>query len=99
MKSRSALTKEGASTKDDRKAVELDQAMVGRLTRIDAIQRQEIAIAQESRRLIEIKKINAALERLKVGKYGVCIRCEELISVKRLTFNPAIALCVNCANN
>jgi DnaK suppressor protein len=84
-------------TEDDRKPVELDQSQVGRLSRIDAMQVQEMALEQERRREIELKKIGAALHRIEEGEYGFCTHCGEDISPKRLEFDPAVPLCVDCA--
>ena len=84
-------------TEDDRKPVELDQSQVGRLSRMDAMQVQEMALEQERRREIELKKIDAALHRIKEGEYGICTHCGEDISPKRLEFDPAVPLCVDCA--
>ena len=84
-------------TEDDRKPVELDQSQVGRLSRIDAMQVQEMALEQERRREIELKKSGAALHRIEEGEYGFCTHCGEDISPKRLEFDPAVPLCVDCA--
>ena len=43
-----------------------------------------------------IDQIDAALEKLDNGSYGVCEVCEEKISPERLEFLPFAALCVNC---
>ena len=86
-------------TEDDRKPVELDQSQVGRLSRMDAMQVHEMALEQERRREIELHKIDAALERIKAGEYGFCTYCGEDISPKRLEFDPAAPLCVDCASS
>ena len=83
-------------TGNDRKPVELDQSQVGRLSRMDAMQVQEMALEQERRREIEIKKINAALTRIAKGEYGFCLKCGKVISSKRLQFDPSAPLCVDC---
>ncbi len=54
---RSELLRWDEITQDDRKPVELDQSQVGRLSRMDAMQVQEMALEQERRREIEIKRI------------------------------------------
>jgi len=96
---RGELLKHVEVTQEDRKPVELDQSQIGRLTRMDAIQVQEMALEQERRREIEIHKIDAALARIAVGEYGHCTQCGETILPKRLTFDPAIPLCIECAAN
>ena len=95
-KQKDELKKQTAITKDDRKPVELDQSQVGRLSRMDAMQVQEMALEQERRREIGIKKINAALTRIAKGEYGFCLKCGKVISSKRLQFDPSAPLCVDC---
>ncbi|MEQ8823006.1 MAG: TraR/DksA C4-type zinc finger protein [Filomicrobium sp.] len=50
-----------------------------------------------ARRDEELVRIDAALQRIEDGSYGECLVCEELIALKRLEFDPAIATCVSCA--
>ncbi len=47
----------------------------------------------------KIKSIDAALERLKRGEYGICEECEEPISAKRLTAVPWTRYCLRCQEN
>lgn len=44
----------------------------------------------------KIKAINAALERLKRGEYGICEECDEAISEKRLKAVPWARYCLTC---
>ncbi len=80
-----------------RDAVQLDQTSVGRVSRIDAIQRQEMAKAGEQRRLNEISRIQTAMKRIAQDAYGDCLKCGEEIALKRLEFDPAAPLCIKCA--
>lgn len=77
--------------------VELDQSRVGRLSRMDAMQRQ--AMDQATARLLanEKKRIYTALQRIKSGDYGACIHCEEDIAQKRLEADPGSLTCITCA--
>lgn len=77
--------------------VELDQARVGRLSRMDAMQAQ--AMSQESgrRREMMLQKVAAALDRIDNGDYGLCQTCEEMIDRRRLEFDPTAVLCIDCA--
>lgn len=77
--------------------VALDQQSVGRLSRMDAMQRQAMSQEQERRRAREILRIDRALQRLEEGEYGVCQECGEDISQKRLSVDPAAHLCITCA--
>jgi DnaK suppressor protein len=80
------------------KTVELDQARVGRLSRMDAMQGQAMAIEVDRRRKIELQRITVALERLENGEYGYCLSCDGLISEKRLNVDPTATLCITCAS-
>ena len=84
-------------TKEGRKPVELDQAQQGRLSRMDAIQVQEMALEQERRREIELQRITSALKRIEDGEFGICDRCGENIQLERLTVAPSNPLCLDCA--
>ena len=43
-----------------------------------------------------LRKIEAALERLDAGKYGICERCGRPINPRRLEALPYVTLCVDC---
>ena len=83
--------------KKDTAPVELDQARVGRLSRMDAMQQR--AISQASARLIDLERqrIKTALSRIKSEEYGYCILCDEEIAIKRLEFDPSLLTCISCA--
>ena len=80
-----------------RSAVELYQTSVGRVSRTDAMQAQQMALAQERAREAELSRIAAALKRIDDGEYGDCIECGEPIAEKRLDFDPSVATCIDCA--
>ena len=80
------------------RVVELDQTSVGRLSRMDALQGQAMSQEQGRRRVNEQQKISAALRRLAAGDYGYCVACDEPIAVPRLELDPAVMLCIDCAN-
>lgn len=46
---------------------------------------------------IEIRRIRAALKRLRDEEYGICVRCGEDIAAERLNILPAAPLCNACA--
>lgn len=95
---RDELTALQEMSSGSRDAVELDQTSVGRVSRIDAIQQQQMALASQRQRDEELVRIDAALQRIEDGSYGECLVCEEPIAIKRLEFDPAIATCVDCAS-
>jgi DnaK suppressor protein len=76
--------------------VALDQSKVGRLSRIDALQAQQMAQEMARRRQIQLQKIDSALRRMDAGEYGYCVICDEEIAVARLEFDPASTRCINC---
>jgi DnaK suppressor protein len=43
-----------------------------------------------------LKKIERALIRIEDGSFGICERCEEPISSKRLDARPVTTLCIRC---
>lgn len=90
-----ALSQTGA---EDRKPVGLDQQSVGRLSRQDSLQVQAMAKASEARRAQELRRIDAALNRLEQGEYGYCVECGEAIEEKRLKIDPPAPRCAACAS-
>lgn len=80
------------------KTVELDQARVGRLSRMDALQEQAMSQERQRRRQAELVLIAAALKRIELDEYGDCIECGEVIAAARLEFIPSVALCLTCAS-
>jgi DnaK suppressor protein len=93
------LEKVSESGAEARKTVELDQTTQGRLSRIDAIQGQEMSKAAERRRQLELTRIQAAFKRLEEGEYGACVSCGEEIGRKRLEVDPATPTCIDCAES
>ena len=91
------LQKLSAGSAAARQTVTLDQQSVGRLSRMDALQQQAMAEANERARANELSRIKAALRRIETGDYGYCLGCGEDIAVKRLDVDPSAALCVDCA--
>lgn len=45
----------------------------------------------------ELEAIDAALDRLRDGTFGRCLRCGRQIPVERLRIRPTATLCVPCA--
>ena len=82
---------------DERATVVLDQQSVGRLSRMDSLQRQQMAKETQRRRQLEQAKIIAALQRLEEGEFGWCAECGGEIGEARLDINPTAHLCIECA--
>lgn len=98
MEQREALLDVADSARDAAKTVELDQARVGRVSRMDAMQAQEMAKESDRRRLLALRRIDSALKRIEDGEYGNCSACDEVISAKRLEVDPGALLCIDCAS-
>ncbi len=93
-----ALDEQDALSAEGRAPVTLQQDSVGRLSRIDAMQQQAMAQAeQRRRRRSERTRITSALERLGDGEWGWCVTCGEQIAEGRLRNDPSAATCVGCA--
>ena len=48
--------------------------------------------------LQEVQMINAALQRVADGEYGICVKCGDRIAEERLDAVPATPMCRRCAN-
>ena len=76
--------------------VTLDQQSVGRVSRIDAIQQQQMARANQEQASLNLKRVELALRRIESGEYGNCLHCDEVIAFARLQAQPFATLCVEC---
>lgn len=92
-----ALSEISESLSEAGKTVELDQTRVGRLSRMDALQGQQMALEGERRRKQKILATEAAIRRIEAGYYGVCTECDEDINPKRLEADPTHTMCIECA--
>lgn len=77
--------------------VPLDQDAVGRLSRIDAMQVQAMALATQERRRSEKERILAALRRIAADEWGWCQACGDDIAPARLQNDPTVTHCIACA--
>lgn len=82
--------------KETSQPVELDQARVGRLSRMDAMQSQQMALESSRRRQQQLAKIEGAMHRIDAGEFGYCFVCDEEIDVRRLAVDPTSTRCVTC---
>lgn len=76
--------------------VQLDQTRVGRLSRVDALQQQALAKAALVRAGEQLRRVQAALQRIDSDAYGRCIDCREWIPLARLQADPCVLLCREC---
>lgn len=84
-----ALTKEGA------KPVDLGTP-IGRLSRMDAMQQQEMTKTSRSTLETRFLQVDASLEAYRKGEYGQCRACEEHIGYRRLKARPEAPFCLSC---
>ena len=57
---------------------------------------QSMVFRLRDREKFLLKKIDKAIERVADGTFGLCERCEEPISQKRLEARPVTTLCIRC---
>ncbi len=57
---------------------------------------RELAIRNLDRESNMLRNVRAALHRMDEGIFGVCLHCEEDISIKRLHAVPWAAYCIQC---
>ncbi|MEX3007885.1 TraR/DksA family transcriptional regulator [Hoeflea sp. TYP-13] len=85
-------------SEEARSTVTLDQQAVGRLSRMDSMQQQAMAEAQERQRQRDLLRIEMAERRIKDGDYGFCVECDAEIPDGRLEIDPMAEKCVHCAS-
>jgi DnaK suppressor protein len=69
---------------------------IGRLTRQDAMQAQQMALEIRRRNTVRLQQVELAMRRMEDGGYGLCVRCEEEIPLARLRVRPEAQVCVRC---
>ena len=92
----SQLEQMDAALKEASKPVKLDQATVGRLSRMDAMQGQQMDMETSPPNEHQLLKIAAALRRIDSGEYGQCFVCHEEIDLRRLQADPTSTRCMQC---
>ncbi len=97
LKMKSELQEQEKTSKEAGKPVELDQTKVGRISRMDAMQAQQIALDASRRRKLKLVKIESAFQRINSGEYGYCLGCDEDIAFRRLMVDPTNTHCIECA--
>lgn len=90
-----ALAEGMAASVEEARPVDLDLA-IGRLSRVDAMQHQQMARARRERVVVHLQQVRSALARIDGATYGACIRCEEPIGAPRLEAKPEALLCRGC---
>lgn len=83
-------------SEDSAAAVEPDKAL-GRLSRMEAMQDQQMVLELRRRKKRQLLEAGNALSRIEQGNFGSCIFCGKSISTDRLDAFPEVQTCVNCA--
>ncbi|NIO69369.1 MAG: TraR/DksA family transcriptional regulator [Anaerolineae bacterium] len=55
-------------------------------------------LARRERAKVKLEKLEAALQRIEEGTYGVCEACGQAIEPERLAALPIATLCIACAH-
>ena len=76
--------------------VELDQQLIGRLSRMDSIRDQQMTKANMIRRGQRKSELIKALKRLEDDDFGFCIDCGDEIDIRRIRVNPLVRKCISC---
>jgi DnaK suppressor protein len=87
------------SAAQDLKPVALDQTSVGRVSRVDAMQLQQMSQEASRRRQQLLVKIEGALRRIESGRFGLCFLCGIEIGLRRLSADPTITRCRDCVED
>jgi len=76
--------------------IELDQSVQGRLSRMDAINQQQVAKSSQSHLRLELSRVDAALARHHAGRFGLCCQCHMPVEAERIRAEPATPFCLTC---
>ena len=77
------------------KPVSPDNA-IGRLTRMEAINSQNISEASLKSAQAKLVNLEKALSRLEMPDFGICAQCQKPIPEGRIMLMPQSTLCVSC---
>ncbi|MCA1743412.1 MAG: TraR/DksA C4-type zinc finger protein [Desulfovibrionales bacterium] len=91
------LTEEIKDMEERSQTVNLDEP-IGRLSRMDSITNQGIALSSLNKAKIRLTRLEMALKRIdEDDEFGYCENCGEDIAIKRLMALPESTLCIHCA--
>lgn len=90
------IEKELTALGDSTEAIAPDVS-IGRLSRLDSMQHQQMALAGKQRLEDERSRLVAAEYRIEEGTFGSCLQCGNDIATERLEYQPDAVTCVPCA--
>jgi len=76
--------------------VTLDQSRVGRLSRMGALQQQQMSQASRASYRLRLLAVERALKLFETDDYGYCEDCGECIDPRRLEIKPESVHCLGC---
>lgn len=53
----------------------------------------EVKVSFVKKQIVQLRK---ALTRIKIGRYGICERCNKMIDTDRLAIKPEATICIKC---
>jgi DnaK suppressor protein len=62
------------------------------------LENKEVLDALANEATEELAKVNAALQRVQNGTYGICTACGTSIDSRRLAVRPYSSKCISCAS-
>ena len=83
-------------TEESAEAVSPDKGL-GRLSRMEAMQDQQLILEARRRKKMQKIAVQAALQRIENGQFGTCIFCGNAIALDQLEVAPESSTCVNCS--
>jgi DnaK suppressor protein len=63
---------------------------------MDAIQQQQMSVANRDQAALLLNAIASALNRINSCEYGYCLHCGEAVGFARLQAQPHAPLCLDC---
>jgi DnaK suppressor protein len=90
-----AIESELAATAESSEPVSPDVS-IGRLSRLDSMQMQQMALAGRRRLEEERARLREAKIRIDSGKFGTCLLCGGEIATERLEIQPDATACMPC---
>ena len=86
----------GIATGSDKRADIVIQQAPDALDQTQLAAERDLTVTLLNRESKLSRRIQGALRRMEEGDYGICLACEEPISVKRLQAVPWAELCLGC---
>jgi RNA polymerase-binding transcription factor len=79
----------------DREVIAVN-ASADMLDQIQHAQERDMAMGNLERGSARLSEVRHALHRIELGNFGICVDCEEEISMKRLAAVPWTTSCLTC---